>query len=687
MRRTAPAHLSTCFLFAVALLQLVLLQPSLANAAAPGDPHASFSPLVRHLADATGQESATDVLVQPDGRVVVSILNDAEVDRRIVRLMPDGSLDPTFGVGGTWHLPREAATYVRSLALQPDGKIVFAGEDATRPAIVVGRLTSGGELDPTFAGDGLHVAIVPAGSAPIVEDVLVEPDGRVVVGGVIEEAPNGDELFVARLGADGTDDPGFPGTPYRTFGSPWEADDDAWGGMTRMSNGEFIVAGRALTDTYVHRVAATGGFVVTARIANLPSAVSKPVDVVESGAGRVIVLLGAVDGGDGSALASFDVAATPKLLTTGTVDGVLRPFPSTMRGHGLLHDASGALLVSGVDSSGEGVHRAVARVQSTGAIDPTFGTGGVRHLSGRSSRSFYLDRHAVATSPDGAITSAYHVTVDGMRRTAVEQLVGRIARVQLQVLAPSVPAVAGQVATATVRVTNAGPDPSGPGSVAFSVGEGLRVTSVNGPACTATAAGGTCRFDQVVPGASRDVLVRVRAGAAGEYGISATTRATTFDDERGDDTATSYLRVNAAPVAAAAPVAPAAKPTPLRLTFVRISGYQGRVLRGCGSARRACVVARASNRRRMAAVFVRVGATPVPSSGQRNVKLVMQQRVGGRWVTRVQPRVVVGGTGATDVRLPPQWRAARSSWRMRTTTVAATGSRVVVSGWLHYDVR
>jgi hypothetical protein len=454
-----------------------------------------------------------------------------------------------------------------------------------------------------------------------------------------------------------------------------------------MPNGEFIVAGRAATDTYLHRIGATGGFVVTARIANLPAAVSRPIDVVESGAGRAVVLLVARDGGDGSALASFDVAATPRLLTEGTIDGVLRPFPATMRGHELLRDPSGALVVSGVDSSGEGVHRVVARALSTGAIDPSFAAGGVRHLSGRSSRSFYLDRHAVATSPDGTITSAYHVTVDGIRRTAVEQLVGRIARVQLQVLAPSAPTVAGQVATATVRVTNAGPDPSGFGRVAFSVGEGLRVTSVNGPACTATAEGGTCRFDQVAPGASRDVLVRVLAGAAGEYGISATTRATTFDDERGDDTATTYLRVDAAPVAAAAAVAPASKPAPLRLTLVRIAGYQGRVLGGCGSARRACVVARATRRGRLPAAFVRVGATPVPISGRRNVKLVMQQRVGGRWVTRDQPRVTVGGTGATDVRLPPQWRAARSAWRMRIATVAPAGSRVVVSGWLHYDVR
>ena len=160
--RRHPQQIRVCLLALCACLAM----PSSAAALAPGDALPGFVPTAATFGPVTGQESATSVVVQPDGKVLVAVLNDAESDRRIVRLLADGALDPSFGTGGVWHQPRANATTVRALALQPDGKIVFVGEDATQPAIVVGRLTSDGVLDSTFANDGLHVSALAAGSDP-----------------------------------------------------------------------------------------------------------------------------------------------------------------------------------------------------------------------------------------------------------------------------------------------------------------------------------------------------------------------------------------------------------------------------------------------------------------------------------------------------------------------------------------
>ncbi|HEX7654001.1 MAG TPA: Calx-beta domain-containing protein [Verrucomicrobiae bacterium] len=69
------------------------------------------------------------ILRQPDGRILVGgfFTNFHGVARsRLVRLLADGTLDPSF-VPPEFHYPQESATAIQSIALQPDGKILVAG--------------------------------------------------------------------------------------------------------------------------------------------------------------------------------------------------------------------------------------------------------------------------------------------------------------------------------------------------------------------------------------------------------------------------------------------------------------------------------------------------------------------------------------------------------------------------------
>jgi uncharacterized delta-60 repeat protein len=660
---------------------------SAAGAVRPGDDLPGSQPVERFLASGAGNESATDVAVQPDGGVVVALLDDSEVDRRIVRLLPDGSLDPAFGNGGVWHVPSTSAAVVRSVAIAADGRIVWAGEDASRPAIVVGRLTSAGVADPTFSGDGVHVSVTAAGSEPLVSEVLVEPDGRVAVAGVLRVPPRGDELVLGRLRADGSDDPQFAGTPFTTFGSHVEGEDDAFGGIARLEGGAYVVAARRfLGAPTVWRVSATGSALISANVA-VPGDLDVPRAVVATDATHaVLVLAGAT--GVRPGLVRLDVAGTPTVDATGTTDGSVRPLPASFRPHAAVRQPDGRFVIAGVDDGEAGeLRRAIARVDADGSLDETFGQGGIRRLPGATSHGFYQSLHAMAFAGDGSIVSAWHVRGDALRKTAVRRIVGRLARVRVEVAAPT-GGVVGQVSTFTVRASNAGPDAAGVGSVAFRVGDELDVVSMRGTGCVVDGAVGRCRVDALAAGATREVLVRVRASSAGERFVSASISSEVFDDDAGDDTALAAAMFVAPPVASRPTVAPAAPVRRLTVTMQRISGFGGRVLRGCGGIARPCVYARGARGAAPRAAFVRIGVRPAPrGSGQQLTRFVLQERVRGRWITRAQPAVVVRRAGGTDVRVPSAWRARSGAWRMRAQAVVPRGARSAASSWIYLRVR
>ncbi len=104
---------------------------------------------------ATGVSFGTGVVVQPDGKIVVSgERGSAPSDFLAVRLRPDGNLDASFDIDG-WvatDIGTNTGDSASSIVLQPDGKIVLAGTSGVDAAVA--RYNTGGALDPTFNGTG-----------------------------------------------------------------------------------------------------------------------------------------------------------------------------------------------------------------------------------------------------------------------------------------------------------------------------------------------------------------------------------------------------------------------------------------------------------------------------------------------------------------------------------------------------
>jgi uncharacterized delta-60 repeat protein len=140
--------------------------------------------------------------IQPDGKILVGgsfeSLNDIS-SPRIARLNPDGSIDETFSTG-----QGASGGRVVDIALQPDGKIIITGDFNRYNGISrekIARLNSDGSLDTSFdPGSGTDFGI---------EAVLIQPDGKIIIAGNFTKYNNINAGRIARLNADGTLDPSF----------------------------------------------------------------------------------------------------------------------------------------------------------------------------------------------------------------------------------------------------------------------------------------------------------------------------------------------------------------------------------------------------------------------------------------------------------------------------------------------
>ena len=169
----------------------------------------------------TLSDEARVVRMDSSGRAVVAgnlYTSTGAPSVGVVRLVDDGSPDPTFGVNGRAVITVGAigsAASANAMALQPDGKIVVAGDllasGATLPSMFVARLLVDGTLDTTFDGDGVLMVPLPANKNALwANAVAVQSNGRILIAG--GESPGG--LFIVGLQSNGSLDTTFGTSGY-----------------------------------------------------------------------------------------------------------------------------------------------------------------------------------------------------------------------------------------------------------------------------------------------------------------------------------------------------------------------------------------------------------------------------------------------------------------------------------------
>lgn len=178
---------------AVALFLLVAVAPSPAGGQTAGSAVPSGTKVVT-VDLGPGSDAAFGLAVQPDGRTVV--VGTSNVRREaggyskmaVLRFLKDGGLDPTFGDGGRVLLDEGRSAWAQSVAVQPDGRIVVVGGMEDWGGEVIGnmavtRLDPDGRRDPTFNG-GQVVALNDRVTYGNARHVTLQPDGKLIVTGV-----------------------------------------------------------------------------------------------------------------------------------------------------------------------------------------------------------------------------------------------------------------------------------------------------------------------------------------------------------------------------------------------------------------------------------------------------------------------------------------------------------------------
>lgn len=201
------------------------------------------------LFDVGRHEEAYAISLQADGKIVL-VGYSWEMDKNVLvlRYNSDGTLDPTFGTNGVVTTDVEHHDYGYALALQPDGKIVVAGETSIptdRYAMVL-RYNSDGTLDATFGTNG--VIIYDGIGEDIAYGVSLQSDGKIVVTGSTSEAYpriSFTHTLILRYNSDGTFDNSFGTNGVVIYENVYEA-----GKAVKIQPDGKILVGGSIFDPY-----------------------------------------------------------------------------------------------------------------------------------------------------------------------------------------------------------------------------------------------------------------------------------------------------------------------------------------------------------------------------------------------------------------------------------------------------
>lgn len=137
----------------------------------------------------------------------------------IVRLDREGKPDLKFGDKGVVRILRgRGQRVINSIAVQPDGKILFAGDiplTINKRGVLVGRLNNDGELDKTFADDGILIVEIGEGSS-FARNMLVLNSGKIVISGGYR-APDWGGVFLMHVDNSGKVKRRTPMSPNETY--------------------------------------------------------------------------------------------------------------------------------------------------------------------------------------------------------------------------------------------------------------------------------------------------------------------------------------------------------------------------------------------------------------------------------------------------------------------------------------
>jgi uncharacterized delta-60 repeat protein len=393
--------------------------------------------LLTALLAAASAASADTMVLQPDGKIVLAGRTWPE-SGTLARLNPDGSLDTSFGASG--FVTDHRLPGFRALALGPDGRIVGAAIGGFQLA----RYLPDGSPDTGFAGGGVGGWRDPAEDPFQYSDfgpsaVLVRPDGTIVVGGTVRAGqPEGPEAQVRAFDAGGqpleTVGQAPPHGGQTVFESHLaglleEPDGSLLGGgwtyaSSEVEKGYRLLLGRFVPDSgteFDPRYGNGAGLVRTA----IGDAESPVWGAVLAASGEQVLLAGRAN--NTFLLARFNRDGTPDTgfgqggYVAPPIEGpasvaVVGKDQAASWANGMAVEEDGTVILGGATSQWSEWHYLrggfgpicsecpqpmLAKFDSSGPLDPGFGSGGLLRLAKPDGGTFVGEVEQVATLADG----------------------------------------------------------------------------------------------------------------------------------------------------------------------------------------------------------------------------------------------------------------------------------------------
>jgi uncharacterized delta-60 repeat protein len=278
---------------------------------------------------------------------------------KFIRLNTDGTKDTSFNIGTGFAGGAIPAVYVS--AIQSDGKIVVGGTFFTFTGTTTNRLVrlnSDGSRDTSFSTN------LGAGIAQAVNDIKIQSDGKILVGGIFTSPQN----RIIRLNTDGTIDTSF------TIGTGFNGSVSS---LDIQSDGKIVVAGSfssysGVTSYGIIRLNSDGSvdstLVVGTNGFNLPSA---PQKIAIQSDGKILV------GGQFTSYSGVTANGLIRLNSNGTIDSSFNIGTGFDAGvWDVLVQPDNKILVSGEYTTFTGTSQSrLVRLNSDGTKDSTFNIG------------------------------------------------------------------------------------------------------------------------------------------------------------------------------------------------------------------------------------------------------------------------------------------------------------------------
>lgn len=211
----------------------------------------SFNGTGKKLFNPTGfAEFSSGIQVDANGKVVVG--GTAGANMYVIRFDSTGALDNTFNSNGTLTVAFQLGSDMADMGIDSQGRIVVSGQLSTSASnVAVARILPNGTFDLNFGFNGKYSYNV-GNSASFITSMHIQPDDKIVLGGYNTTSTGGNDFMATRVDTAGVIDITFNTLGFVTQSVIAGNVNEEGNGMAVMDDGRIVLTGTIVYSSAVN---------------------------------------------------------------------------------------------------------------------------------------------------------------------------------------------------------------------------------------------------------------------------------------------------------------------------------------------------------------------------------------------------------------------------------------------------